>query len=423
MQERASQREKNRETKEEEKANESAKFPNGQSSAGPPGGGCGWFGGPWGRGGRGGRGGFRGGRGMPHMFGGGPGGPNPFEAMMHGWMGPPPPPPPMGPGPHGPMGGPHGPMGPGPNGPFGPGPHGHMGPGPMGGPQAHPSTPEHAEAHQAAADAAFYAHESAHAAAADAARAAADAVNAGKNAKDYLETIGSYVAAALDPFGIDVDIAVESPGGAKSTVSSSSSCSSSTFSETKENKQEGTAAEEKKEPAAGERKIDIQVEEAKEQAAVVQEAAVEKAGEYVPMEDDKSRSPTRPASEDGDWTLVKEEAVRPEVLYADANGTLYPELPKEQPAQAAPLAAVTAPVAAATAPEAAVTAPVEAATAPVAVATAPAKVAHSDPKIQVALQAMVNMGFSNEGGWLTSLLEAKDGDIGKVLDILQPVRK
>ena len=39
-------------------------------------------------------------------------------------------------------------------------------------------------------------------------------------------------------------------------------------------------------------------------------------------------------------------------------------------------------------------------------------------KIKVALQAMENMGFNNDDGWLSDLLSKYDGDIGKVLDLI-----
>ena len=45
------------------------------------------------------------------------------------------------------------------------------------------------------------------------------------------------------------------------------------------------------------------------------------------------------------------------------------------------------------------------------------------PKIKIALQAMENMGFTNEEGWLSNLLVKYDGDIGKILDLLAPANR
>ncbi|XP_036147315.1 sequestosome-1 isoform X2 [Monomorium pharaonis] len=48
---------------------------------------------------------------------------------------------------------------------------------------------------------------------------------------------------------------------------------------------------------------------------------------------------------------------------------------------------------------------------------------HPNPKIQRAVEAMMAMGFSNEGSWLTHLLVAQNGDIDKALDVIHPVRR
>merc|ERR1712062_374868 len=45
-----------------------------------------------------------------------------------------------------------------------------------------------------------------------------------------------------------------------------------------------------------------------------------------------------------------------------------------------------------------------------------------EDKVEAALKTMQAMGFSDDGGWLSSLLRAKSGDVGKVLDTIQPFK-
>merc|ERR1712047_225487 len=42
-----------------------------------------------------------------------------------------------------------------------------------------------------------------------------------------------------------------------------------------------------------------------------------------------------------------------------------------------------------------------------------------EDNVEAALKTMQAMGFSDDGGWLSNLLRAKSGDVGKVLDTIQ----
>merc|ERR1712107_67117 len=79
----------------------------------------------------------------------------------------------------------------------------------------------HASAHSAVQAAAQDAHSAAHAAA-QAAQAAEEAFAAAGmpegSGEEYLHRVGDFVAAALDPLGIDVQVDVETPGGQRTTV-------------------------------------------------------------------------------------------------------------------------------------------------------------------------------------------------------------
>jgi sequestosome 1 len=234
---------------------------------------------------------------------------------------------------------------------------------------------EHQNAHEAAFEAAQEAHEQAHNAATEAAAAASAAQEAHNAAfaqfsamsgnADYLKNVGTFVAAALDPLGIDVQVDIETPEGNRNTVKSSTRSTSSSSSSTSSTNGQDDNIDPKNN---GDKK--------EEHPKVVETEGASKV-----------------QTDDEEWTVVEDKKddskcveIPIKIIQEEKKEQIYPSLPED------------------------------------ATATAPTT-SSPDPKIQIALQAMINMGFSNEGGWLTSLLEAKNGDIGKVLDILQPVKK
>merc|ERR1711963_779615 len=147
---------------------------------------------------------------------------------------------------------------------------------------------------------------------------------------DYLKNVGNFVAAALDPLGIDVKIDIETPEGRKSChVSRQTSTTTEQTGAAEEERKDGGA--EKQEEAAEKQE---EAAEKKEEAAEKQEEAAEKQEEEEKKtEPESSKKANTPSDDEEDWTVVSDkkaaEDSTPESLYPDLTET--PSAPRPQP--------------------------------------------------------------------------------------------
>jgi sequestosome 1 len=220
---------------------------------------------------------------------------------------------------------------------------------------------------------------------------------AGGNPWGDLMNIGQAVREALDPFGVDVDIEVETPAG-KQKVEKAKEATENKTSEAKEEQakakdtsealNEASQHVEKTEKSARNNAESQELDVVNDVAKSLEKMEVQKEPEVI----ETPKKPEEPAKDAGidDWTVLenastaspspnksKSATPEPETRGAEA---IYPKLDNGS------------------------------------------DLSGLSPKIKIALEAMENMGFTNEGGWLSNLLVKYDGDIGKVLDLLAPAR-
>merc|ERR1712047_227296 len=179
--------------------------------------------------------------------------------------------------------------------------------------------------------------------------------------------LGNMVRAALDPFGVDVHVDIETPQGEKKCVNKKKSCGDKVKTPEKTPEPTEKVAEQSAEPT----------EKVAEQSA---EPTLEQIPDKIIEEPTNVVEPAKASTPDEEWTVL-DKAGSPEPKGAEA---LYPQLQEKKKESI--------------------------------------DVSSLSPKVQVALLAMENMGFTNDGGWLSNLLTKYDGDIGKVLDLLSPAK-
>lgn len=192
--------------------------------------------------------------------------------------------------------------------------------------------------------------------------------------REYLRQVGEAVATMLDPLGVDVQVDVEHAGQRKSCRP----------------KQCNRANKKKTDKSSSSEETSGAKDSSPEPTSEKQQTAADLSGEDWTIINEKSASPSAPTPPE----TTKEVTSVPETASTAINESsaattteatravsqnMYPDLPTQPP--------------------------------------------NPNPRVTRALELMMSMGFTNDGGWLTQLLEAKNGDIGATLDVLQPIRK
>ncbi|XP_037673765.1 sequestosome-1 isoform X2 [Choloepus didactylus] len=184
----------------------------------------------------------------------------------------------------------------------------------------------------------------------------------------FLKNVGESVAAALSPLGIEVDIDVEH-GGKRSRLTPVSP--------------EGPSTGEK----CSSQPSSCSSDPGKPEGSV--EAAAQSLAEQELMESGNC------SGGDDDWTHLSSKEVDPSTGELQSLQMPESERPSSRgPSQEGPTGLKEA-------------------------ALYPHLPPEADPRLIESLAHMLSMGFSDEGGWLTRLLQTKDYDIGAALDTIQ----
>lgn len=232
--------------------------------------------------------------------------------------------------------------------------------------------------------------------------------------QDFLRTVGETVAAMLDPLGVDVDVDIEHNGNRQHCGNSTNCHSSASSDKAAPNNapvntvpvvnENATAATENQTTvgngAVGVTNIDAPSQTSEDQTPIKNDQVI------IPILEEHSNltnpPPKAAENENGDWTYIdeKERAQIPPTLTPTTEPSNEQNVGSVRPKTGPPTASIADEI-----------------------NLMSSQAEHPNPTIKSALNQMLAMGFTNEGGWLTQLLEVKNGNIDSVLDVLTPVNK